>query len=316
MDGTEVPCAQSPASCVKPSPHGTEMYVHRLSTTSAITFSDQLISSQLTVELAQATEKRANLQHVLKAIKDEKNAKEVHSHDTTVPSLLSQKDWLKAVQTVEDYIPLLHGIEQCLKTDDILPRSELFFTWKDTLGESSVTATLPGIYFELLNVLNVNSKSLANLAASLVVSVGDYERVEAATLDAEGRKRKEERLKFATELYCRAAGQFEYSGNEVIRQWESSVGTHRLGELGRSVEATREMCFALSRYVVEQLPHSVPIDSLQALTCRSGTSCHSKAVVTNILPTDCIQNICAASTGGASFPQSPCKVVSQRRTAL
>lgn len=163
------------------------------------------------------------------------------------PALLTQKDWLKAVQVVDDYLPWAASIDQCLKTDDVLPRSEMAFSWKDTLAAFPSKVTLPGMHFELLYVLLVSGKAASNLAASLVASVGDYEQTEAATLDTEARKKKEERLRFAADLYCRAAGTFDYAGSHVVREWENEIGPTRLGELGRSAESTREMCLALSR---------------------------------------------------------------------
>lgn len=228
-----------------------DMFVHTLPTTRPVSYTDHLMSASLTLELTQTTEKRSKLLHLLKAIKEEKvpkgggEGKSAGSADE--PPLLTQKDWLKVVQAAEDYVPSLYALDRCLKTDDVIGQGELIFSWRETLTASPNKISLPGIQCELANVLILNGKATCNLAASLVASLGNYEVNEAATLSDEERKRKEERLKFGADLLCRAAGMFEFAGNEVVRDWENAVGSSRLSQLGRSVEMTREMCFAFSR---------------------------------------------------------------------
>ncbi|PWN33359.1 uncharacterized protein FA14DRAFT_173166 [Meira miltonrushii] len=225
------------------------MFVHTLSTTKPISFSDQLHASSLTLELTQTTEKRSKLQQLLKSIKDEKvkQTSTGKSKDEDAPPLLTQKDWLKVVQAAEDYMPMVYAIDRCLRTDDILMNGELVFNWKETLTASTNKTPLPGIQGELVHVLLLNGKATCNLAATLVASVGNYEITEAAILSEDERKKKEERLKFGADLLCRAAGMFEFAGNDLMKEWENEVGLARLSQLGRSAESTREMCTALAR---------------------------------------------------------------------
>ena len=222
-----------------------EMFVHNVPSTRAISYSDYLHTSNLSIEVSQTTERRSKLQQTLKSITEQKTSVDDAKQ---VVSLLSQKEWIKLVQGVDDYLPFLYSIYNSIKTDDLLLKGELIFSWKNTLSESSSSkVTLPGIQYELLCVLILQAKSLCNFAASLIGSLGNYEYTEAATISDEERKRKEDRLKFGADLQCRAAGIFEYVGRQVIPEWENLEGTSRLSEMGRSVETTAEVAFALSK---------------------------------------------------------------------
>jgi hypothetical protein len=221
------------------------MFIHDVPNTRAISYSDYLHASNYGRELSQTTEKRSKLQQTLKLVSEQRT---VSGSTKEGASLLSQKEWIKLVQSVDDYLPFLCGIYNSIKTDDLLLKGELLFSWTTTLSAaSSSKVTLPGIQFELLCVLILQAKALCNFAASLVDNLGDYEQIEAATLSNEARKQKEDRLKFAADLQCRAAGIFEYVGRQVVPEWENHEGTSRLGEMGRSVETTTELCFALSK---------------------------------------------------------------------
>lgn len=214
--------------------------MHRLPSTRAISFADYLHTSHLSIEIAQTTEKRSKLQQTIKAVTEQRLGADDGRQ-------LSQREWIKVVQGVEDYLPLLYSIYTGIKTDDLLLKGELLFTWSDTLSESSSSVSQPGIQYELLSVLILQAKALCNFAASLIGSLGNYEQTEATTLPDEERKRKEDRLKFGADLQCRAAGILEYVGREVIPEWENLEGAVRLGEMDRSVETTGELCFALSK---------------------------------------------------------------------
>ncbi|UZJ54637.1 hypothetical protein CBS101457_003957 [Exobasidium rhododendri] len=225
------------------------MFVHDVPTTRAISYADYLHTSNLGTEVSQTTEKRSKLQQTLKLITEQKK---VVGGSKDVICLLSQKEWIKLVQNVDDYLPFLYSVYNSIKTDDLLLKGELRFSWTTTLSaasplSSSSKVTLPGIQYELLSVLILQGKSLCNFAASLVDSLGRYEEGEAATLSNEARKQKEDRLKFAADLQCRAAGIFEHVGRQIIPEWENSEGTSKLSEIGRSVETTGELAFALSK---------------------------------------------------------------------
>jgi hypothetical protein len=220
------------------------MYVHEFATSRAIAYSDHLHTSRWAVEITKTTEKRSRLQQTVKSVLEQKSTEDAK---TATRSLLSQRDWIKVVQSIDDYLPYLFGIYDCIKSDEVLLKGELLFAWRDTISSSSSSkVTLPGIQYELLSSLNLHAKALCNFAASLVASLGDFETAEAATLLDEDRKKKEDRLKFAADLQCRAAGIFAYVARHVIPEWEDLEGVSRLSQMGRSIESTAELAFALS----------------------------------------------------------------------
>lgn len=223
------------------------MFVHNLPTTRSLSYADYFHTLKWSAEVSQATEKRSRLQQILASVNEDKASGHKDASTSERGGLLSQKEWIKVVQSVDDYLPYLYSIYNSIKSDQILLKGELFFTWKDTLSASTSKNLLPGIQYELISVLIVQAKSLCNFAASLVASLGQYELTEAATMSEEERKRKEERLKFATDLQCRAAGILEYVAKDLIPEWENLEGVSHLSHLGRSIESTGEFCFALSK---------------------------------------------------------------------
>lgn len=220
--------------------------MHDLATSRAIAYSDHLHTSKWAAEITKTTEKRSRLQQTVKSVVEQKSTE---SAKTKTSALLSQREWIKIVQSIDDYLPYLFGMYDCIKSDDVLLKGELLFAWKDTLSSSSSSnnTTLPGIQYELLSSLNLHAKALCNFAASLVANLGSYETTDASTLTEEDRKKKEDRLKFAADLQCRAAGIFEYVGRQIIPEWENLEGISRLSQMGRSIDSTAELAFALSQ---------------------------------------------------------------------
>jgi hypothetical protein len=97
-------------------------------------------------------------------------------------------------------------------------------------------------------VLLTYAFTLSNLARSIVVSLGIYER-DRAISDAD-RKTNDERLNHAVDFLRRASGVFLYISGEVLSKWEenqaqrsSDSNSHKLPEL------TRDVNNALAKYV-------------------------------------------------------------------
>ncbi|KAE8267759.1 hypothetical protein A4X09_0g4588 [Tilletia walkeri] len=211
------------------------MYLHELPTTGEIVFSDFLLasSSYLTSQLAHATELRARIRSLLKA-----NRKD----DATTHS---SRDWMKIIKATEEYLPLLFAIHNCLQTDDLILKYEPEFSWRTTFSASIIgpppRIALRGIHYELTSVLLLSATALSNLATSLITALGSYER--DRTLSEQDRKSKDDRLKTAADLLCRASGIFEYLGTTLIPAWENAVG--RIDP--RPPETTPELASALSK---------------------------------------------------------------------
>ncbi|PWN46252.1 hypothetical protein IE81DRAFT_319132 [Ceraceosorus guamensis] len=223
------------------------MYVHILPTTGAISFQDFLQSgTTLTSELARTTELRASLRSILKEQRHEKKVKVEDNDGDEREAKVTDKDWFRIVKAVDEYLPHLFGIFNCVQTDDLLLRHEPQFSWRTTLSSSSFMrdaprVTLPGLHYELCSVLLLSGTALSNLAASYVASLGDYERDRLLT--TEQRKAKDERLRIAADLLCKAAGIFEYLGEDLIPQWETVAGKID----GRPPDVTREVTLAMSK---------------------------------------------------------------------
>ncbi|CAG7854766.1 SubName: Full=Uncharacterized protein {ECO:0000313/EMBL:CCA66326.1} [Serendipita indica DSM 11827] len=201
-------------------------YVYELPTTGNVVFSEFILdqTGQYSHAIGNATVARTNLRAVLK---ESKRTDE------------GEKDYLRIVKVIDDYLPHLYAIMDCVDSDDLSLKNQPVKSVQlaiDILSESS--EQLPP------------SDTLANLAASCVTSLGQYERERAIT-DAL-RKVKDEKLNFAVQLLLRAAGVFAHTAEVVIPQWErylSDVGSvsNPLTTL-KPVDLSKELVLALSKF--------------------------------------------------------------------
>ncbi|KAF8070784.1 BRO1-like domain-containing protein [Lyophyllum atratum] len=192
------------------------MYLYDLPTTGAIFFSDfctdQTINKRHTVSIPAATQARANVRAVLKDSKRTDHG---------------EKDFLRLVKILEDYVPQLRGIIGCLAYDEISLKSESepSFSWRTTLSanifHTSPRLLLPGLQADLAFSLLTYAFALSNLARSTTISLGRYER-ERAISESE-RKVKDEQLNVAVDFLCRASGIFAYIGDTVLLAWEDDI---------------------------------------------------------------------------------------------
>ncbi|EPQ57157.1 hypothetical protein GLOTRDRAFT_137557 [Gloeophyllum trabeum ATCC 11539] len=211
------------------------IHLFELPTTGAVSFIDFVSDPQgaYTVELAEATQARANLRAALK-----------ESKRTDV------KDYLRLVKVIDDYVPHLCGVLNCVDAGELQLRSEPIFSWRTTLSaklfHASPRLSVPGLRADLLFTLLTSAFALTNLAHAVLVSLGDYE-TQRSILETE-RKEKDERLNFAVSLLGRAAGLFGWVGEVGLGEWEREVREKSgLGRLERPVELSREVCAALGK---------------------------------------------------------------------
>ncbi|KZT40756.1 hypothetical protein SISSUDRAFT_1070091 [Sistotremastrum suecicum HHB10207 ss-3] len=177
------------------------MYLYDLPTTGAISFAEFLVDDdkKYTSQIAQATQARADLRALLKETK--------RSED-------GERDYIKVVKTVNDYLPYLYGIINRVADGDLKLQSEPVFSWRTTLSSSHILSSqnprllFPTLLSELIFSLLTNAFALSNAALSIVASLGIYER-ERHISDAE-RKTKDERLNSAVNLLCQASGIFAH----------------------------------------------------------------------------------------------------------
>ncbi|KAF5380535.1 hypothetical protein D9615_004724 [Tricholomella constricta] len=187
----------------------------------------------LEVNIAVVTQARANVRAVLK---DSKRT----DH--------SQKDFLQLVKLLEDYIPQLRGIMECLAHDEISLKSELSFSWRTTLSanifNTSPRLSLPGLQADLAFSLLTYAFALSNLARSTANSLGRYER-DRAISDSE-RKAKDEQLNVAVDFLCRVSGIYTYVGDTVLPEWETHIRGRPTG-FEKPPDLSREVNSALAK---------------------------------------------------------------------
>ncbi|KAK0505098.1 BRO1 domain-containing protein [Armillaria luteobubalina] len=187
-------------------------FLYELPTTGAISFADFCVDRSLgnsyTTHIANATQSRANLRGVLKENKRTDG----------------EKDYLKIVKILDDYIPQLCSIISCAAHDEISLLAEPVFSWRSTLSahvlNSSPRVSLPSLHAEYAYALLTYAFSLSNLARSSVASLGQYEH-DRAISDVE-RKSKDEKLSHAITFLCRASGIFSFVSETVLPRWRDS----------------------------------------------------------------------------------------------
>ncbi|KAF8160703.1 BRO1 domain-containing protein [Crassisporium funariophilum] len=206
------------------------MYLYELPTTGAASFSelctDHSSDKAYTYHIIEATQARANLRGVLKESKRNDHG---------------QKDYLTIVKVVEEYLPHIRAIMNCVAHDEIGFKTETTFSWRTTLSahlfNNSPRLALTGLHADYALALLTYAFALSNLAHSIVTSVGQYEN-DRAISDAE-RRAKDEQLKVALDFLCRASGIFTYVSDVVLPDWEtnrdSPPGANKPPDVSREV---------------------------------------------------------------------------------
>ncbi|KAG2148665.1 uncharacterized protein EDB93DRAFT_1084822 [Suillus bovinus] len=209
-------------------------YLYELPTTGAISFGDFCIdttaSNAYASHIAEATQARANLRGVLKVSK---------RTDT------DDKDYLRLIKVLDDYLPYLHGIMTCVISGDIQLKSEPQFSWRTTLSahlfHKSPRIALTSLHADLAFSLLTYAFALSNFARVTVASLGSYEH-DRAISEIE-RKAKDEKLNFAVTMLCRASGIFTYVSEKVLSDWDKAGE----GASGRPPDLRKEVNAALAK---------------------------------------------------------------------
>lgn len=175
----------------------------------------------------------------------------------------------ESLQLLEDYLPLIRGLINCVAHDDIGLKSEpcanaylrlqpfpdlsnicLAFSWRTTLSNNilnnSPRISVPGLYADFAFSLLTYAFTLSNLAHATVQSIGAYER--DRTITKLQRERKDEQLNVAFGLLCKASGVFSYITDTLLPEWEVSRGGGLHGS-ARPPDLRQEVITALVKYV-------------------------------------------------------------------
>ncbi|KAJ7505496.1 BRO1 domain-containing protein [Mycena galericulata] len=211
------------------------LFLYDLPTTGAISFSefctDSTAEKLYTSHISDATQTRANLRGVLKESKRTQGA---------------EKDYLKLVKILDEYLPRLRGIMVCVASNQIELKSEPIFSWRTTLSanlfNTSPRLSLPSLHADFAYSLLTYAFALSNLARTKVASLGAYEH-DRAISDAD-RKAKENQLTVAADLLCRASGIFSYISDSVLLDWESTPPTTAFN---KPPDLSREVNSALAK---------------------------------------------------------------------
>ncbi|EGN99751.1 hypothetical protein SERLA73DRAFT_88380 [Serpula lacrymans var. lacrymans S7.3] len=219
------------------------IYLYELPTTGAVSFADFCVDGSPqdshTAHMAEATQARANLRG---ALKENKRADR------------DEKDYLKLVKVLDDYLPYLRGIMNCVDSGEIAMKYEPIFSWRTTLSaninplNTSPRLSIPSLYADLAFSLLTYAFALSNLAYSIVNSLGNYER-ERAISDIE-RKTKDEKLNFAVTLLCRAAGIFSYLSDSVLLDWSKIEARNTGNVTARPPDMHKEVNAALAKLAI------------------------------------------------------------------
>ncbi|KAJ4490854.1 BRO1 domain-containing protein [Lentinula aciculospora] len=190
-------------------------FLYELSTTGAISFSDFLIdpSNLFSRRISEATQARSRLRGTLKESK--------RTDD--------EKDYLTIIKSIDDYLPQLQSIMDCVAHGELELKSEPVYSWRTTLSASflnnSPRLDLRSFHAEHACSLLTYAFALSNLARNIVAGLGLYER-DRAISQAE-RETKEEKLKHATSHLCRASGIFSYLSETVLPGLQTSASTSK-----------------------------------------------------------------------------------------
>ncbi|KAH0828007.1 hypothetical protein J3R83DRAFT_3654 [Lanmaoa asiatica] len=212
-------------------------YIYELPTTGAISFSDFVIDTTegnvYTSRIAEATQARANVRGVLK------QSRRTDSED---------RDYLRVIKVLDDYIPHLHGIIACVQSGELLLKYEPVFSWRTTLSttlfHTSPRFRLPSLQADLASTLLTYAMALSNFARSIIISLGAYEYERA--ISEKERKEKDERLNFGVTLFCRASGVFSAISERVLGELDKA-GSGSTGGWVRPPDLWKEVNAALAK---------------------------------------------------------------------
>ncbi|CAG8504516.1 9015_t:CDS:10 [Funneliformis caledonium] len=122
------------------------------------------------------------------------------------------KDYTKILKTIDDYLPYLFGIIDCLEGGQLKLKKEIETSWSCTLSDSVLKkkprVLCKGIYYELIFVLLTYGYAYADWATSIIERQGPNDKNDL-------------RLRQAADLLRKAGGIFAYIGEEVCPKWDN-----------------------------------------------------------------------------------------------
>ncbi|GAA5798808.1 hypothetical protein HPULCUR_004214 [Helicostylum pulchrum] len=194
-------------------------YPYSLPTTGALSFTDYLdIDTPYSSEISDATAQRGRVRTVLKELK-----KETHS----------ARDYQVIINTIEEYLPYLVSIVNCLEKNELTLKKSIETSWRSTLsdhiihtGSNAPRITCTDIQYELIFVLMTYAYACSLQTNDLIKTVEETSNKNLYNK--------------AADTLNTAASVFHFVATEVIPSWQQSPAN-------RPVETVREFSVALSK---------------------------------------------------------------------
>ncbi|CAG8536088.1 9015_t:CDS:2 [Dentiscutata heterogama] len=196
-------------------------FIYPLPTTGTISFSDFLLDEDHLYlnEISEATAQRGRVRAVLK----EANKAE------------GPKDYTKVMkQTVDDYLPYLLGIVDCLEGGQLKLKKEFETSWRCTLSDSVLKkkrVVCRGIYYELIFTLMTYGYACSNWASSIIEKQPQNDEIDS-------------KLKQAADILRRASGVFTYISEKVCPRWIKPPPSRPPDVLAEISASTSKIAFA------------------------------------------------------------------------
>ncbi|KAI9496417.1 BRO1 domain-containing protein [Zychaea mexicana] len=196
-------------------------YTYSLPTTGAMSFVEFLKDvGSYSSEISDATAQRGRIRTVLKELK--KEAQE-------------ERDYRHIVNTIEDYLPYLISVINCLESGELKLKKSIETSWRSTLsdhiihtGSNAPRIACQDIYYELLFVLMTYGYACSMQSNDIFKTIQEG----SSTASAQYNK--------AADSLNTAASVFNYVAYEVIPKWKQAPES-------RPVETIKELPVALSK---------------------------------------------------------------------
>lgn len=222
-------------------------YPYSLPTTGTLSFADYFETTEpYTSEISDATAQRGRLRTVLKELKKETQ---------------SSRDYQTIVNTIEEYLPYLISIVNCIEQKQLVLKKSIETSWRSTLsdhiihtGSNAPRISCNDIQYELIFVLMTYAYACSLQSNDLMKSIEETSKTNLYNK--------------AADTLNTAASVFHAVANDVIPTWQQSPPN-------RPVETVREFPVALSKMALADA-QSVAIN--KALT----TSTISKSLVAKL----------------------------------
>ncbi|CAJ0911312.1 15088_t:CDS:2 [Entrophospora sp. SA101] len=185
-------------------------FVYSIPTTGSISFSEFLLDQDKLYlnGISEATAQRGRVRAVLK-----------EANKTEGPI-----DYTKIIKTVDDYLPYLLAIVDCLECGQLKLKKEIETSWRCSLTDSVLNkkkkprVSCKGIYYELIFTLLTYGYTCSDWATSIIERQTNKDEMDL-------------KLRQAADLLRKASGIFAYITENISPRWENPPNSRPLDVL-------------------------------------------------------------------------------------